>query len=321
MKSDSDSGFRWGPFNLQGSPPWPLRIEQWGGSVIYPHTVSDQGKQSHDLSQVDTTKPIIHKGNHFTNFTHPRDYPPDCQWYFWDNCLIPQLMYCTEANPTGTKQWTRVVYRSTVAVDNQCTESELEAHERRVNDRLRFLSGGRTTSWRDVVKIHRPCEPRGRTILLALSSDNAIQHYYGVTNQELIRRVQAVCQRRGWALDTRSKPSRAQREHGGSITDQLLAKDYYAVVCTHSAAAIEILCAGTPCVGLGATALHGSTSRWWEFEMDYFLAQVAQEHIELRIQHLLAHTWHKEELLRGDWSLSPDLQRHTPYDRWDIFED
>lgn len=320
MKSDSDSGFRWGPFNLEGARPWRLRIQQRGGSVVYPYP-DREPKVSQHISDCDTTKPIIHKGNHFSQFTHPRDYPPNCEFYFWDNCLLPQLMYRTEANPTGTKQWTRIVYRSTVSIDNQATESELDLHERRVNDRLRHMSGGRTQSWRDVIKILRPCEPRGRTILLALSSDNAIQHYYGVTNQELEQRVRSVCQRRGWLLDIRRKPARAAREQGGSITDQLLSKDYYGVVCTHSALAIEAICAGTPVVGLGATAIRGSTSRWWEFEADYFLAQVAPLHVEQRIQQLLCHTWHKDELMAGTWSQSPDLTRHTPYTDWEIFDE
>lgn len=320
MKSDQDSGFRWGPFEIHDDPKFegrrPLYIQQKGGCVHYPYKVWSNQKESQHISQVDTTKPIIHKGNHFGHFTHARDYPDGTEWYFWDNCLLPQLMYKTEANPEGAKQWARIVYKSTMPGQCRFTEHDLDQHEYRVNSRIRQITGGRINSWEELCPIKtRPTE--GDRVLLALSSDQALWHWYGLTPRDIESRVRSVCDRWGWQLDLRLKPDRRSRENGGSIRDQLRAQTYRCVVTLNSAAAIECLAEGVPVVALGAHSLNTMITPWQEFEKNWFCPPV-EEWVRHRMREMLCLTWHKDELLDGSWSLSRQTQQVEPFNRWSI---
>ncbi len=320
MKSDQDSGFRWGPFELHDQEQFkgrrPLYIEQKGGCVHYPYAVDPNNKRSHHISEVDTSKPIIHKGNHFGHFTHFRDYPEDCEVYFWDNCLLPQLMYRNEANPAGDKNWTRIVYRSTMPGWVHSTEDRLQWHEDRVNARLQKDSRGQIQSWRDIIRIETR-QTEGDRVLLALPSDNALLHWYGVSRSTIIEKTQAVCDRWGWQLVIRDKPQRRDRENGGSIQDQLRADRYRCMVTVNSASAIEALCLGVPVVALGAHSLGTQAMTWELFEKNWFCPPVV-EWVDLRIRQLLCLTWHKDELLDGTWALSPETGNTEPFNQWEI---
>lgn len=322
MKSDQDSGFRWGPFEIRDDPSFqgrrPLRIQQKGGCVYYPYA-QDLGKVSQHISDVNTEKPIIHKGNHFGHFTHARDYPSHCEWYFWDNCLLPQLMYRTEANPEGGKQWARIVKGSTMPGWITVSEDRQQYHSDRINDRLKSMSQGKIRDWQQLCRIEtRPTG--GRRVLLALSSELAVKHWYGLSSTEVEKRVREVCDRWGWHLDIRPKPDRRSREQGHSIQDQLQSLDYRCVVTVNSTAAIECLSLGVPVVALGAHNIASQCTPWKLFERNWFCPPVP-EWVRLRQQQLLALTWHKQELLDGTWALSPEVQCAEPFTKWSLFDD
>lgn len=319
MKSDKDSGFKWGPFEIHDTPKFrgrrPLVTQQKGGCVYYPYEPRPDFKYSQDISQVDTSRPIIHKGNHYERFTHPRDYPEGCEWYFWDNCLLPELMYRSPANPEGGKYWARVVPGSMMPGWVYAQDTDLDYHSRRVTDLVRFHAANKQIVWQDLAPV-RTRQTQGHKVLLALPSPNNLHYLSGGTIQTLINRVQAVCDRWGWSLVTRSKPSRRSRENGGSIREQLRQGDYRCVVTVNSASGIECLAEGVPVVALGLHSLGSLATTWQEFESNS-LAPPVREFVELRQLQLLTMTWHKDELIDGTWHTHPRLTTE-PNNTWNL---
>lgn len=313
-----DSGFRWGPFNILGDKPWRLQIQQQGGSVYYPYqSHSRRAKVSHGPTDADLSKPIIMKGNHFEQFTHERDLA-SAEWYYWDNCLIPQLMSPSAANPTGHKDWTRLVYKSTAPEQITATDSELAQHLARVNEHIHRISTGASHSLWDVVPI-KPVTVRGTRILVCLSAQLTISNWYAESLADLRARIELWAEPRGYTVEYRDKQSRQHRTGTRSLTHQLLAQDYRFVICTHSASALEVLATGTPVVALGAEAAHDLNTPWHKMLNDELTTPTADD-IHNQILRILPTVWHKQELLTGDWSLSYSTDCQTPYHRWRLYD-
>jgi len=313
-----DSGFRWGPFNILGDKPWKLKIQQMGGSVCYPYDYNPRhAKISHGPGDADLSKPIIMKGNHFENFTHARDLGL-ANWYYWDNCLVPQLMYPSEANPCGGKDWTRLVYRSTAPAEITATEGELAQHLARVNEHIRRISTGASRSLWDVVPV-KPVSVRGTRILVCLSAQLTIAKWYDAGLADLRNRIESWAHPRGYTVEYRDKQDRKSRQGTHSLTHQLLTQDYRFVICTHSASALEVLATGTPVVALGAEAAHDLKTPWAKMLNDE-LTTPTEDDVRNQILRILPTVWHKQELLTGDWSLSYNQQGQQPYDRWKLYD-
>lgn len=311
-----DSGFRWGPFSIVGPKPWSLRIQQLGGSVYYPYASHPgRAKISHGPDQVDLSLPIIMKGNYFENFTHIRDLK-DAEVYYWDNCLIPQFMYKSPANPRGDKIWTRLVYRSTAPREITATESSLREHELRVNTWIKQESQGTKSHWQDLCPV-QDVQPRGRKILVLLSQAQTISHWYpGQSLADLRARIERVCLRLNLEVEYRDKLARKFRDGQGRL-DHQLAQGYRAVICTHSAAALEVLATGTPVIALGAEAAHGLNTSWAEFTQDQYQCPQEDQILE-QMRRILTTVWHKQELLTGSWSWTYDPQEQVPYTEWKL---
>ncbi len=310
---DQDSGFKWGCFEIHDRKELggrrPLQIRQRGGVVHYPYTTGVT-KHSQHVSQVDQSRPLIHKGNHFQAFTHTRDYLPDTEWYFWDNSAIPQLME-PEVSGSQGKSWCRIIRGSTQPGWVWATESQLTEHERRVNQDLAMISDDRIRDWHDVIKIStRPTQ--GTEILLVMPSEAALWHWYGVQPQELIDRCDSVCVRWGLRLTVRPKPSRPQRYLKGHSLREQITQDTRAVVCVNSCAAIEALCAGVPVVALGYHNIDSLATPWQHFEMNWWCPPEPLW-VEQRLRHLLTVCWLKRDLLEGTWSLGQTPHTAQPY--------
>lgn len=314
---NDDSGFRWGPFNLSGPRPWPLRIQQQGGAVIYPYRDQGREKRSHGPRAVDPNLPIIMKGNFFEDFTHIRQFAAS-EVYYWDNCLLPQLMYENPANPRGAKVWCRLVQGSTAPGLYTQTEPEIQAHETRVNDWLRRESRDRVRDWRDLCRVYRPVKSRSRRVLLCLSQTLTLQAYYGESRSEIEQRIREVCQSQGWELVIRHKRDRRHRQQH-SLTDLLLREQFHLVICTHSAAALEILATGTPVMSLGAECSHHLSTTWQEFCQGE-VRECTEQQVLDQMRQTLCTVFHKQELLSGSWS-QVNINCYRPYDQWRLLKD
>ena len=307
MRSNEDSGFKWGPFNLQGPRPWILKTEAWGGSVKYPYS---RPKISQQITDVDLTQPIIHKGNDFACFTHFRDYPSDTQVYFWDNCLLPQFMQTSGANPTGTKTWTRIVYKSQFPGRFTGTERDLQLNEQRVNREIQRQGQG---TWQDTVK--RPWLKTSKTrCLLALPSEECLIHYYQQTLDDLVKAVTTQCESLGYDLVIRPKVDRRRRSQN-TLEDQCRAENISVVIGVHSAVAHEAVNLGMAYVALGQHPLALIATSWREFTRGEILWPT-EEAVDQRTRELLLTVYSKHELLEGTWSLSPGCELLEPITTW-----
>jgi len=307
MNRDYDSGFRWGPFEIQdqGTGLRPLRIQQWGGCVRYPYEPSEV-KHSQHISQVNTLRPIIHKGCHYgSEFTHPRDYPDHTEWYFWDNCLIPE--YQTPPHDQPGKNWCRLVFRGCFPGDYLGRDQDLTEHEHRVTDRL-----GHTWDQRLQFRENRS---RGSRVLLCLSTESMSPSYYGHTQSEIIQRVQGECQRQGLDLHLRPKQPRNIRRR---LEDQLEG-EWRCVIASHSAIVGESLKLGYPTVSLGQSAYPRECLTWPEFCEGGTLTLDPQR-VRQRTRELLALTWHKRELLEGTWCHHRiRICQFRPQEQWQLW--
>lgn len=298
---DKDSGFKWGPFNLRGEEPWSLYTEQRGGSVIYPYTGT--AKHSQHISQVKTDQPIIHKGNHFQRFTHPRDYPMTCDWFWWDNCVLPQIMDLTD-----DKQWTRIVYRGCFPDEITVPEADLDQHIASIETQIGH-------SLESVIPQHE-ARSDGRRVLYLEPNENPLLHYYGISKQDLRVRIQIECLRQGLELVVRSKPSRPQRKQ--QPLTELLRQPWHSVITVHSAATAEVISSGLPCVQLGQGAYPRETMTWSHFCAGTLFASTPAQR-QQRTRELCVSVWHKTQLLEGTWQ--PQLVRQQqPQTNWNLYD-
>lgn len=314
-RGQDDSGWRWGPFELTGDRPWSLKADFLGGQVSYPYP-DFIAKQSQHISQCTGTGAIICKGNHVQHFTHPGDYV-DREWYYWDNCLLPQFMMPNPANPRGEKVWTRLVYKSPFPGRYRGTDDQLRDREQKINDMLSEQAKTAMT-WQDLClpslkpRHTRPC------VLLCLCSEQMPQLYYGVSLKEIQQAVDTVCQKRGWQLITRPKPSRKARLGDQSIGAWI--DQYQPMTCIgiHSAIGAECLALGVPYVSMGLHALDTLATTWHEFQRGEF-RQPQRRQVERRFLELLCVSRNKtQELLTGTWSLDRYEQNFEPLTEWRI---
>jgi hypothetical protein len=257
------------------------------------------------------------KGNHFEQFTHARDLD-SAEWYYWDNCLIPQLMYQSAANPYGDKAWTRLVYKSTTPEQITATDSELQQHLNRVNDHIHRISHSRSRSLWDIVPV-KPVRVRGTRILVCLSAQLTISKWYDADLADLRNRIESWAKPRGYSVEYREKTARKSRVGTQTLTHQLLTNDYRFVVCTHSASALEVLATGTPVVALGAEAAHDLNTPWHKMLNDE-LTTPTEDEVRSQILRILPTVWHKQQLLTGDWTLSYSTDCQTPYNKWKLYD-
>jgi hypothetical protein len=257
------------------------------------------------------------KGNHFEAFTHARDLA-SAEWYYWDNCLVPQLMMPSAANPHGEKHWTRLVYRSTAPEAITAPEGELAQHLLRVNEQIRRISNGSANSIWDIIPV-KPVRVKGTRILVCLSAQLTISKWYDESLADLRARIESWAEPRGYTVEYREKTARKHRVGTESLEHQLLNNDYRFVICTHSASALEVLTTGTPVVALGAEAAHTLNTPWTKMLNDELTTPTADD-IRSQITRMLTTVWHKQELLTGDWSLSYNKASQTPYTKWRLYD-
>lgn len=284
--------------------------------MVYPYELKEGIKVSHGPSKIPQQGPVIVKGNLFQDFTHPR-LLAGREWWYWDNCLIPQLMMPNPANAQGSKLWCRLVYQSTAPREITRDPLTLAEHQERVESWIEWESQGRYRDIWQIIPVAEQTQSQGRKILWVQSRAETIEHYYGITNQQLEQRIRQVCDRWGLELVIRHKQDRRSRVNN-SLTQQCQQQQYRAVICSHSASAIEILAAGRAVIALGAETAHDLNTSWQQFEQDEY-QQVKADQIRLQIQRLLTQTWHKRELLRGDWSHWDPCAE--PYTQWRLIED
>lgn len=301
-----DSGFKWGAFDLIGERPWRLQIEQQGGSVRYPYDTRDTKHSQH--VRACQGQQVIVKGNWAEDHSHPRQYQ-DLDSYYWDNCLLPQLM--TTPRPRSSRDWwTRLVKGGPFPGRYLGTERELQAREHRVNQLLQAL--GQARRWRDLIKVN-PFGYDDNTVIWLRPQSQVLEWYYGISTDRVERWLIKECASRGLRLVTRPKPARHMRvgEHGVYAECRRLRPRY--VVGVHTAAAAEVLCAGTEFIAIGQTAFMGMTSSF-----DHSACPTPDEVIE-RCRELLLVSRNKGlELLNGDWSLDHYEQLFERQTEWRI---
>jgi hypothetical protein len=120
-------------------------------------------------------------------------------------------------------------------------------------------------------------------------------------------------------VEYRDKTARKYRVGTASLAHQLTEQDYRFVICTHSAAALEVLATGTPVVALGAEAAHKLNTPWPKMLNDELETPTADD-IQNQILRMLPTVWHKQELLTGDWSMSYNHECQTPYTKWTLYD-
>lgn len=318
-QKDDDSGFKWGPFNIEGPKPWRLKIVSWQGSVVYPYlNPTFRHKVSHGPHQFRQDQPVICKGNNMGDFTHPDIYNTACEWYYWDNSLLPQFMNPCAANPRGDKIWTRLVYRGIFPGRYLGTEQELAEREHKVNELIRQLANGVRHRWQDVVRIdYVDYRPR-RRILLCLPSADIPWHYYRQPMNLIIEHIRQLALHKGWELVVRHKPARRNRLGQASIDYELLHGQYLAVIGIHSAIGAEVLARGVPYVALGQHAM-GSLAFSLDDLVEEQVYQVDLASVYQRFRELLLLTRSKPlELLTGTWSLDNYEKLFEPLTTWRI---
>lgn len=243
---EDDSGFRWGCFSLSGSRPWPLRTQSLGGSVIYPYPDTDP-KHSQHIRDCEPMGPIIVKGNHAEQFTHPREYS-DRPSYYWDNSLLPEIMP-RPPDRSARQWWTRLVKAGPFPGEFTGTENQVRAREQAVNDYLR--SFGQAERWDLLIRVNEQTTARTKHVIWLEPQSAVTQWFYGESRESVIDRVRLECQRLGLTLITRAKPPRSQRWGANSLRNLITNLRPHCVIGVHSAAAQEALCTLTPYVSLG----------------------------------------------------------------------
>ncbi len=306
-----DSGFRWGAFDLRGERPWSLRITQHGGSVIYPYPVTPGQKQSQHVRSC-AAGSIIVKGNWREDHSHPKQYE-HLDSYYWDNPLLPQLI--TEPRPTkATDWWCRLVYGGPFPGRYLGGDAELLKRERAVNEMLQQL--GQASSWRDLITVN-DFGWESNTVVWLRPHSEVLEWYYGETRDTVEQRLRDRCLEFGYTFEVRPKPSRPQRFGSHSLYEYCRQRRPRCVVGVHTAAAAEVLAAGTEFVAIGQTAFEGMTTSLAKIRANY--PPPSKEQVLRRCRELLLTTRNKGlELLEGQWSLDLYERLFERQTRWHI---
>ena len=298
--NSNDSGYRWGPFALSGNGPWRLRAQHLGGDVIYPYPTGGE-KQSQGPEVLEPNTNYIYKGNLYENHTHPMHFPQGSNFYFWDNCLIPQIQH-ESPNPT---HWCRLVYNSAFP------------HTFRTDTAHRARRTVKNFTPRSIEHIapYQSSTQRTKRILWARSSNAALRAWYGVEHRELELAIHKLTKHLGCELIQRIKPPRTSRQQGNTLVDEILHTKPQLVIVTHSAGAFESASTGTPTLALGGNTL-GPYNMSYEqaWEGNHNTINVSQ-YLEI-LENTLHTVYHKQtELFTGNYDLT-ELHNTEPYQDW-----
>lgn len=262
-----DSGFKWGAFNLRGDPPWRLKIEQQGGSVIYPYPL--RPKHSQHLREVNLDLPVIHKGTDYSDFSDWDQVPLKAAYYFWDNCLIP----------TMGKSWCRLVRGGSFPEfpPGAPPQEVIERHESRIKQQLAKWGPGQVKDHWRTLKEYQPDD----VVLWAQSSPNCLKWVYHTDTDRLRPLIYQWAQQQGLRVIERAKLPRLSRQ---DLKHQLRQSRVGHVIASHSTAITEAWQLGleTTTLGQGPRLNDHTPDQWQQWSMIC--------------------TYHKTELIDGTWS-------------------
>ena len=259
--------------------------------------------------------PIIVKGNHADEFTHPREYS-DRPSYYWDNSLLPEIMP-RPPDRSARQWWTRLVKAGPFPGEFTGTIAQVREREQAVNDYLR--SFGQGERWDLLCRMRDAPGPRSDYVVWLEPQSQVTQWFYGESRDTVIDRVKTTVASQGLKLITRPKPARSQRWGTGSL--RTLIKNVKPRCClgVHSAAAQEVLFELTPYVSLGQSAWGDQVTAWSEFEQGH-LRQPDPHAVYQRARELLTVTRNKgSELLTGEWSKDHLEGLWTPNEDWRLW--
>lgn len=277
----TDSGYKWGCFDLVKPEPYRFMNEEQGGSVRAPRPKGAKHKPSQHLSDCDDYSDKIVKGHDYTRWTAPWQLQSSgCRWWFWDNPLIPQL------TPHTDKSWTRLVQGGHFPFQSEDSLGDPTA----ALARFREITGEHL---RDRIPVRAVRPGDSRTVLWAESSDNNHRHYLGLSTEELYKLIERECHRQGLKLERRPKLSRGQR-------DPIDPSPYRCVVVSHSAIETEVLCLGRPVVRIGQGTMGKLATTWREFTEGQ-LKSAREDQVLTRVEQLMACTAYKKDLFTGHW--------------------
>jgi hypothetical protein len=219
-------------------------------------------------------------------------------------------MQTSGANPSGTKTWTRIVYKSQFPGRFTGTEQDLHSHELRVNREIQRQGHG---TWQDSVK--RPWLKISKTkCLLALPSEECLSHYYGQSLDDVVKAVTKAAEDLGYELVIRPKVDRRRRSQN-TLEDQCRAENISVVIGVHSAVAHEAVNLGMAYVALGQHPLGLVATSWAEFTRGEILWPT-EELVDRRTRELLLTVYSKHELLEGTWSHALGCELLEPITTW-----
>lgn len=291
----SQHGIKWG-LNVFRGQGYRIKLQSLGGDL--------ERLAGQDITALTKDDRVLMMGNAWIH-RDPRDrtwhdpktvIPMVREFYFWDNPPIPQILYRNLHNPVGHKNWMRIVPGGIMPQPLW----DGRDHQARINDQLRQCSGGKITSWLDLVDIHRDCQPRGRRVLIILSSSQVYERYALTTKQQWRSQVEHECRQQGLEPVIRDKHSRNVRHHQGEL-NEVLKEPWYCTISFQSMSVVESLAQGVPAVAyLGDSALRDLTTPWSEFQRGQ-LRVWHRDHCLDQISGLLSQCWHKQEAYEGEW--------------------
>lgn len=291
-------GLKWGIHRFVGGAH-RIRLRELGGDC--------ERLPNQDLSLCDSHTELIIMGNVWvhkdprerTLFRHPDQIAATgATAYYWDNPLLPHLLYRGEWNPMGHKNWLRIVKNDTAPKEGTSTGHG----ERVINQQLKLITNGRHTVWQSTVGTRRPVSVRSKTALLCPSGAGIFENYYGTTKRAWIEDMTQKFESLGWRVIMRDKPSRSLREvNNGKLYEQLLAEPIGCTVSIHSVGPVESLLAGVPAVVSGRHAGGPCATPLEEFLETKQLRLPHESDCDAWVSRLLDDTYHKTEAYDGSW--------------------
>jgi hypothetical protein len=289
-----------------------LRMLNLGGSC--------ERLQDQNLDLVNN-RPIVVFGNVWCHkdprdaarFHHPRTYAErKIRWFYWDNPL-PHLLYKGPWNPSGHKNFIRLVENNTMRTP--LTPRRQGQSTDRINHQLAEITNNKVTHWREIVGPRRPVLPRGKTVLLCPSGGVVFEKYYGMNKTNWIREVTEKCRQMGFEVELRDKPGRNERERADNrLYQKLYQRDYLCTISNHSMTAIESLIAGVPAVASGVhSAMGGAHNESGELCLpmaqslqDFYDSKGAlicpdESQVDYWVEQLLLDCYHKRDIYNGSW--------------------
>ena len=288
-------GLRWG-LNVFRGPGYRIGLRELGGDC--------ERLENQDISRLQSTDRVLMMGNAWIH-RDPRDrrwWPPEevrgrvREFYFWDNPPLPHILYQGRHNPLSRKNWMRITPGSIMPRD-------LGWHQRhvdRINEQLRDCTDGWIQHWQQLTGGTEPVQPRGRRVLVIMSSSQVYERYAGVTKQQWLNQVRAECERQHLYVEIRDKQSRGRRRNC-EIDQHLRQGQYRATISFQSMAQVESIIAGVPAVNyLGTPVGIRPVTPWQEFQSG-ILRMATQDQVEHEVETLFSQMFHKTEAYSGGW--------------------